>query len=112
MHAVSDWLQYKPPGSRRLHDILGAERGGPGGRRLGEAGHALHDYLKFKDLIVRLLDYDPKMRITPYFALQVSTLCGLRIIPTKCIAFPQSHLICTLNQVHGTQKACAVCCVL
>ena len=28
------------------------------------------DYLKFKDIILRMLDYDPKSRITPYYALQ------------------------------------------
>ncbi|ELT97922.1 hypothetical protein CAPTEDRAFT_112449, partial [Capitella teleta] len=65
-----DGKKYKPPGSRRLHDIIGVETGGPGGRRAGETGHSLSDYLKFKDLIGRMLDYDPKTRITPYYALQ------------------------------------------
>jgi dual specificity tyrosine-phosphorylation-regulated kinase 1 len=46
------------------------ESGGPGGRRSGEIGHFVSDYLKFKDLILRMLDYDPKTRITPYYALQ------------------------------------------
>uniref|UniRef100_A0A182N689 dual-specificity kinase n=1 Tax=Anopheles dirus TaxID=7168 RepID=A0A182N689_9DIPT len=62
--------KYKPPGSRKLHDILGVETGGPGGRRHGEPGHSVSDYLKFKDLILRMLDYDPKTRVTPYYALQ------------------------------------------
>lgn len=62
--------KYKPPGTRRLHDILGVETGGPGGRRLNEPGHAVQDYLRFKDLILRMLDFDPKTRITPYYALQ------------------------------------------
>ena len=53
-----------------MHDIVGVETGGPGGRRLGEPGHSVSDYLKFKDLILRMLDYDPKSRITPYYALQ------------------------------------------
>ncbi|XP_032243235.1 dual specificity tyrosine-phosphorylation-regulated kinase 1A isoform X2 [Nematostella vectensis] len=61
--------EYLSPGSRKLHDILGCETGGPGGRRLGEAGHTLQDYLKFKDLILRMLDYDRKTRIVPYAAL-------------------------------------------
>uniref|UniRef100_A0A3Q3AGK8 dual-specificity kinase n=1 Tax=Kryptolebias marmoratus TaxID=37003 RepID=A0A3Q3AGK8_KRYMA len=61
---------YKPPATRRLHEILGVETGGPGGRRSGEPGHAPCDYLKFKDLILRMLDYDPKSRITPFYALQ------------------------------------------
>ena len=67
---TKDGKKYKPPSSRKLHDILGVENGGPGGRRLGEPGHTVSDYLKFKDLILRMLDYDPKTRITPYYALQ------------------------------------------
>ncbi|KAH8273524.1 hypothetical protein KR018_010512 [Drosophila ironensis] len=62
--------KYKPPGSRKLQDILGVDTGGPGGRRLDEPGHNVSDYLKFKDLILRMLDYDPKTRVTPYYALQ------------------------------------------
>ncbi|XP_037073079.1 serine/threonine-protein kinase minibrain-like [Pollicipes pollicipes] len=62
--------KYRPPGSRKLHDILGVETGGPGERRLGELGHSVADYLKFKDLILKMLDYDPKTRITPYYAQQ------------------------------------------
>ncbi|TMW47656.1 hypothetical protein DOY81_007268, partial [Sarcophaga bullata] len=62
--------KYKPPGSRKLHDILGVETGGPGGRRMDEPGHSVADYLKFKDLILRMLDFDPKTRVTPYYALQ------------------------------------------
>ena len=63
-------LQYKHAGTRKLHDVIGAETGGPGGRRAGEPGHTVADYLKFKDLILRMLDFDPKTRITPYYALQ------------------------------------------
>ena len=63
-------LQYKTPGCRRIHSLLGVETGGPGGRRLGEAGHSTADYLKFKDLILRMLEYDQRMRITPLYALQ------------------------------------------
>ncbi|KAM4699275.1 dual specificity tyrosine-phosphorylation-regulated kinase 1A isoform 1-T2 [Discoglossus pictus] len=64
--------EYKPAGTRKLHIILGVETGGPGGRRAGESGHTVADYLKFKDLILRMLDYDPKTRIQPYYALQHS----------------------------------------
>lgn len=46
------------------------ESGGPGGRRAGEPGHSMADYLIFKDLIARMLDYNPKTRITPESALQ------------------------------------------
>ncbi|CAH3146747.1 unnamed protein product [Pocillopora meandrina] len=62
--------EYRPPGTRKLHDILGCEKGGPGGRRQGESGHSLQDYLKLKDLVLRMLEYDPKARIAPYQALQ------------------------------------------
>ncbi|XP_063708907.1 serine/threonine-protein kinase minibrain isoform X2 [Culicoides brevitarsis] len=62
--------KYKLPGTRKLHDILGVETGGPGGRRHGEPGHSVSDYLKFKDLILRMLDYDPNTRVRPYYALQ------------------------------------------
>ncbi|XP_038062942.1 dual specificity tyrosine-phosphorylation-regulated kinase 1B-like [Patiria miniata] len=67
-----DGKKYKSPGSRKLHDILGVETGGPGGRRAGELGHSVSDYLKFKDLILRMLEYDPAVRIKPYYALQHS----------------------------------------
>nr|CAH7756420.1 unnamed protein product [Callosobruchus chinensis] len=70
LRKAKDGKKYKLPAMRRLHDILGVETGGPGGRRSGEAGHSMSDYLKFKDLILRMLDYDPKTRITPYYALQ------------------------------------------
>ncbi|NXE57660.1 DYR1B kinase, partial [Casuarius casuarius] len=62
--------EYKVPGTRRLHEVLGVESGGPGGRRAGEQGHAPSDYLKFKDLVLRMLDYEPRSRITPFYALQ------------------------------------------
>ncbi|KAL8596465.1 Dual specificity tyrosine-phosphorylation-regulated kinase 1A [Nucella lapillus] len=65
-----DNKKYKSPSSRKLHEVIGAEKGGPGGRRTGEPGHTVADYLKFKDLILRMLDYDPKTRISPYYALQ------------------------------------------
>lgn len=63
-------FQYKHPASIKLSTILGVEIGGPGGRRKGEPGHSISDYLKFKDLVMRILDYDPQTRITPLYALQ------------------------------------------
>lgn len=48
MKKPKDGKKYKAPGSRRLHDILGIESGGPAGRRIGEPGHSVSDYLKFK----------------------------------------------------------------
>ncbi|KAK4323961.1 hypothetical protein Pmani_005378 [Petrolisthes manimaculis] len=67
---AKDGKKYKPPLSRKLRDIIGVESGGPGGRRLNEQGHSVSDYLKFEDLIKKMLDYDPKTRITPYYGLQ------------------------------------------
>ena len=63
---------YRRPGSRLLDDVLGVETGGPGGIRQGEVGHTPADYRKFKDLIYRMLDYDPETRIKPFDALQHS----------------------------------------
>lgn len=48
MKKTRDGKKYRAPGSRRLHDILGIETGGPAGRRIGEPGHSVSDYLKFK----------------------------------------------------------------
>ncbi|CAB3399977.1 unnamed protein product [Caenorhabditis bovis] len=62
--------QYRAPGTRKLHDILGVTSGGPGARRLGEPGHSVEEYSKFKDLIKRMLQYDPKQRISPYYVVR------------------------------------------
>ncbi|KAJ1368066.1 hypothetical protein KIN20_029124 [Parelaphostrongylus tenuis] len=40
------------------------------GRRAGELGHSVEEYSKFKDLIRRMLTYDPKLRISPYYAVR------------------------------------------
>jgi serine/threonine protein kinase len=61
--------EYRKPGTRLLKDILGVERGGPHGTRSGEVGHSEVDYLKFLDLIQKMLEYDPKKRIKPSEAL-------------------------------------------
>jgi len=57
---------------RDLNDLLGVTTGGPGGKRLGEPGHSSVDYLKFKELIEKMLSVDPSKRISPYQALQHS----------------------------------------
>ena len=65
-------MQMKPPSTRKLAAILGVESGGPGGRRVGEPGHSVTDYLRFKDLIEHMLIYDPRERLKPAQALQHS----------------------------------------
>ena len=37
---------------------------------MGEAGHSVIDYLKFQDLVEKMLEYDPAKRINPIQALQ------------------------------------------
>lgn len=69
-----DMKTYKPPGARRLADIIGVHTGGPYGRRFGETGHSVEDYVKFKDLIQKMLEYDPRARISPYYAVRHSFL--------------------------------------
>jgi len=61
----------RPP-PRSLNEVLGVEIGGPEGRRQGEPGHSVTDYLKLKDLILRMLKYDPAERITPFEAISHS----------------------------------------
>lgn len=69
---IKEGKKYKAPGTRRLRDILGSDIGGPQSRRLNEPGHTFQDYIKFEDIIVRMLHYDPKLRILPQDALQHS----------------------------------------
>merc|ERR1719420_1319526 len=57
---------------RNLNEVLGVETGGPDGRRLNEPGHSVTDYLKLKDLIMKMLSYDPAERITPFQAISHS----------------------------------------
>lgn len=62
---VSTKKIYMPPAKRKLADLLGNSTGGPRGRRKGEPGHKKEDYDIFEDLLRRLLDLDPKTRMTP-----------------------------------------------
>lgn len=72
---ASGYTLRAPPRSlkeRSLNDTLGIEIGGPDGRRLNEAGHSVTDYLKLRDLISKMLQYDPAERITPFQAISHS----------------------------------------
>lgn len=54
---------------RTLETILGAETGGPKGRRKGELGHTPEDYHKLLDILYKIMQYEPERRITPVDAL-------------------------------------------
>lgn len=69
LKAAPDALRSK--GKRTIRDIVGVDTHGPRGSRAGEkSGHTYMDYLSFEDLVSRMLDYDPRQRITPEQALQ------------------------------------------
>jgi len=70
LNVSKDGKKYRGASSRKIDDILGVETGGPQGRRRGEPGHNVSDYIRFRDLILQMLEYDPKARITPFYALQ------------------------------------------
>ena len=55
---------------RSLMDFIGVNTGGPRGMRSGQRGHSESDYMRFYDLILRMLRYDPNERITPLEALE------------------------------------------
>mmetsp|Transcript_31893 Transcript_31893/g.49917 ORF Transcript_31893/g.49917 Transcript_31893/m.49917 type:complete len:547 (-) Transcript_31893:169-1809(-) len=67
LRSVSDRRKLK---RKSLDNILGVHTGGPNGRRLGEKGHYPQDYLKFKDLLERMLAYKASDRATPLECLQ------------------------------------------
>ncbi|KAA3674556.1 dual specificity tyrosine-phosphorylation-regulated kinase 1 [Paragonimus westermani] len=67
-----DWTHectFLGVGARPLRSVVGADTGGPQGRRLGEPGHTPEDYEKFVDLVQRMLVYEPRQRIRPEEAL-------------------------------------------
>jgi len=77
---------------RSLHDILGVESGGPHGRRANEDGHSVMDYLKFKDLITKMLTYNPADRINPFKALTHSFFGNTNESHTQTDAGPSAPL--------------------
>merc|ERR1712087_905196 len=64
--------------SRSLESVLGAHSGGPGGRRKDQENHTPADYLSFIDLLEKMLEYDPRKRITPSQAMRHPFLAILR----------------------------------
>uniref|UniRef100_A0A7E4V626 dual-specificity kinase n=1 Tax=Panagrellus redivivus TaxID=6233 RepID=A0A7E4V626_PANRE len=63
-----DMKLYKPPGSRTVPDIIGITSGAS--RRFGDQGHTIDDYKVFIDLIIKMLHYDPLLRINPAEAVR------------------------------------------
>ncbi|KAJ5069062.1 dual specificity tyrosine-phosphorylation-regulated kinase 1a [Anaeramoeba ignava] len=62
----NQWVLKDPHFERKnLDDIIGVFNGGPYGTRKDTPGHTEFDYLKFRDLVFKMLDYDPKTRIKP-----------------------------------------------
>ncbi|CDS42170.1 dual specificity [Echinococcus multilocularis] len=85
-------INYKPPGARKLSDILGVNSGGPMGRRLQEPGHSPQDYAIFMDLVLHMLIYDPDKRIRPSEALAHRFFCRTAPQPTsRAIALSVHH---------------------
>ncbi|CAJ0566969.1 unnamed protein product, partial [Mesorhabditis spiculigera] len=95
---------YEPPGHRKLHDILGVTSGGPHSRRAGEAGHSVEDYCKFKDLIKRMLTYDPKLRISPHFAMRHPFLKKTKEEQGSSMAAPQQQQPQQVQQAQETPR--------
>lgn len=62
--------EYKPMLSRRVADLIGSSTDGPRGLRRGEIGHTKANYDQFEDLLLKLLVYDPALRLKPADALQ------------------------------------------
>lgn len=88
-----DNKKYRAPGTRRLHDILGVESGGPGGRRLGEPGHSVSDYLKFKVSWCRTSMMYLGLRdfvLADFCSWAAITLCTSRKKPLKFVS-PDEH---------------------
>ena len=54
---------------RDLREVLGVYTGGPHQSRAGEDGHAVRSYQLFVDLVERMLEWDPAVRIKPMEAL-------------------------------------------
>ncbi|GAV07082.1 hypothetical protein RvY_16964-2 [Ramazzottius varieornatus] len=81
--------KYALPGARLLDKIIGVETGGPGGRRLHEPGHSHLDYIKFRDLILKMLRFEPGQRLTPAEALTHSFFRK----PDEMTALEADHLV-------------------
>ncbi|VEL10022.1 unnamed protein product [Protopolystoma xenopodis] len=106
-------MAYRPPGERRLDDLLGVTSGGPLGRRLHETGHSPADYTVFLDLVRRMLIYEPARRIRPADALAHRFFrapgCGPSVTAPSAAAGvatpPSASSASSVTSLHGAQTS-------
>ena len=67
---IDEMREVDPGITEDVYSVLGVETGGPDGRRASEPGHSVTDYLKLKDLIMKMLEKQPEQRIQKAIELQ------------------------------------------
>ncbi|KAG5509417.1 hypothetical protein JKF63_06727 [Porcisia hertigi] len=75
-----------------LEEILGVHKGGPRGCRAGQPGHDEATYQIFCDFILKLLQYDPRKRVSCQQAIQHPFLEPIRALKSRSVAAPSSVL--------------------
>ncbi|CAJ1019681.1 Protein kinase domain/Protein tyrosine kinase, putative [Leishmania lindenbergi] len=82
--AVAGNGSNSPPLS--LEEILGVHKGGPRGCRAGQPGHDEAAYEVFCDFIHKLLQYDPRKRVSCQQAIQHPFLEPIRALKSRSVA--------------------------
>ncbi|KAG5483328.1 hypothetical protein LSCM1_04875 [Leishmania martiniquensis] len=82
--AATDTSSNSPPLS--LEEILGVHKGGPRGCRAGQPGHDEAAYEVFCDFIHKLLQYDPRKRVSCQQAIQHPFLEPIRALKSRPVA--------------------------
>lgn len=86
--AVAGSGSNSPPLS--LEEILGVHKGGPRGCRAGQPGHDEGAYEVFCDFIHKLLQYDPRKRVSCQQAIQHPFLEPIRALKSRSVAPPSA----------------------
>ncbi|GET87112.1 protein kinase, putative [Leishmania tarentolae] len=86
--AVAGSSSDDPPLS--LEEILGVHKGGPRGCRAGQPGHDEAAYKVFCDFIRKLLQYDPRKRVSCQQAIQHPFLEPIRALKSRSVAPPST----------------------
>ncbi|CAG9571272.1 putative protein kinase [Leishmania major strain Friedlin] len=86
--AVAGSSSNSPPLS--LEEILGVHKGGPRGCRAGQPGHDEAAYEVFCDFIHKLLQYDPRKRVSCQQAIQHPFLEPIRALKSRSVAPPSA----------------------